>query len=571
MKNYERRNELNESGAALVTVLMISVLLGIACIALLSSVGANSKNSTDVLSESKAYYAAESGLQATINVLRNDDSVTYADAVSNPTLAGKIPYNYPTTGTATRLVLGISPTAYNGRNGEAYNVYVTDPDSSASSMTFSTAGKFVSYSVASGAEISVDEKTIYIPTKIASPRTEIAFTDAGSTTHNFTSNPSLGTFTLTNVGGGVQITGEIQFEIAHRVTLPRVASPVIYGSIKKDPTDLKVNFRSQRYQMLGSQVELCVDAVVNPPCADVSLNLTTTPTSVLFANITPMQAYRLKVVATGYGPNGATKKLEGVIQKNFFNGLASGAATTMIGPSTPPFQFAPGTSNGITYNGGDCTSATGCVPSFGLTNPANLAYVKAHPPGGDPTHMTPPPALLDQNNIPEWQQNPANLDILISQLRTAAINSGRRFINPTGNDPNFTVGSNTNPPGDFTNGTGITFCEGSCKMGASGGGILVVTGKLTNIGGFDFKGMIIVTGEEGWQRNGAGNGQVIGNVVIAPYNRISYYPQNLSTAFLPPQYVVTGGGTSDVIYDNIAATFDNTSSISDFMLGIAEK
>jgi hypothetical protein len=43
-------------------------VLGIACVAMLSAVGANSRNSTDVLSETKAYYAAESGLQATINV-----------------------------------------------------------------------------------------------------------------------------------------------------------------------------------------------------------------------------------------------------------------------------------------------------------------------------------------------------------------------------------------------------------------------------------------------------------------------------------------------------------------------
>ncbi len=64
IKIIEKKDK-RESGAALVTVLMISVLLGIACIAMLSAVGANSRNSTDVLSETKAYYAAESGLQAT--------------------------------------------------------------------------------------------------------------------------------------------------------------------------------------------------------------------------------------------------------------------------------------------------------------------------------------------------------------------------------------------------------------------------------------------------------------------------------------------------------------------------
>ena len=100
---------------------------------------------------------------------------------------------------------------------------------------------------------------------------------------------------------------------------------------------------------------------------------------------------------------------------------------------------------------------------------------------------------------------------------------------------------------------------------------MVVTGKLTNVGSFSFRGMIIVTGEEGWERNGGGTGQVIGNIIIAPYNRNTYIPQNLASAFLPPQYYISGGGGSDVIYDDVSATLNNTSSISDFMVGIAEK
>jgi hypothetical protein len=186
--------------------------------------------------------------------------------------------------------------------------------------------------------------------------------------------------------------------------------------------------------------------------------------------------------------------------------------------------------------------------------------------------MTPPPALLDGSNIPEWQQSPASLDALVNQLRTVARNSpGSYFVNPTGNQDNFTVGSNQNPPGSLTTGTGITFCEGSCKIGANGGGILVVTGKLTNVGNFHFKGMIIVTGEEGWERNGTGGGEVIGNVVIAPYNRIPYNPQNLSSTFLAPQYYVNGGGVSTITYADIGSTLDNTMGVSNFMLGVAEK
>src|SRR5258708_38429736 len=87
----------SEGGAALVTVLLITLLLGTACIAMLSAVSASSKNNTDALSETKAYYAAESGLQATINVLRNDSSLDpnrYGYAATNPKLLAKLPYNW---------------------------------------------------------------------------------------------------------------------------------------------------------------------------------------------------------------------------------------------------------------------------------------------------------------------------------------------------------------------------------------------------------------------------------------------------------------------------------------------
>jgi hypothetical protein len=144
-------------------------------------------------------------------------------------------------------------------------------------------------------------------------------------------------------------------------------------------------------------------------------------------------------------------------------------------------------------------------------------------------------------------------------------------VNPTGNQANFGVGSNQNPPGNYTTGAGITFCEGSCKISANGGGILVVTGKLTNNGGFSFKGIIIVTGQEGWDRTGGGNGSIEGNVIIAPYNQIPYIPQNHATAFLGPRYTISGGGVSDVTYQALGATLNNTSAISDFMLGVAEK
>jgi len=557
-------SESQQSGAALVTVVLISIILLTASVAILTAVAANSRNTTDVLSETKAFYAAESGLQATINKFRNNAHITYSDAAADADLSEWLPYNWPTSGTATRAVIGQPPADYAPNTGEAYSIQVSDPDNMAASLTFSTVGIFLA-----GSEISANGKTIYYPSSTVSPRVEITFADAGSTTTNFSSNPALGSFTLTNIGGGVTIPNDVllRFRIDYRVTSPRTGTRSIWGSIAQASAAAPVlaSFQTQNYTLLGSTIELCSSAAGGPNCPDVVLSLSSTAAT-LYAFITPLQPYRLKVISTGYGPGGAVKKLEAVLRRNLFDGMAAGAATTMIGTSTTPpgglpFMFAPGTSNGVAYSGGDCGSSTGCVPSFGVTDPAILAYMIAHPPGNDPYQMSPPPQMIN-TNIPEWQQSPAAMDVVIDQLRTTAQNSGRYFG---------VSGTRINDPGNFIDGTGITFCEGSCNVAGNGGGILVVTGMLTNLGGFCFKGMIIVTGEEGWERTGGGNGQIIGNVVIAPYNRRIYVPENLSPTFLAPRYYITGGGASDIIYGDVAATFDNTSAISDFVAGVAEK
>src|SRR5688572_20666660 len=87
-------SETKESGAALVTVLLASVLLGTSCVAMLAAVGASSQNNSDALSEAKAYYAAESGLQAAINYLRHTPDMTYSAALANQA-AGTLPVTGP--------------------------------------------------------------------------------------------------------------------------------------------------------------------------------------------------------------------------------------------------------------------------------------------------------------------------------------------------------------------------------------------------------------------------------------------------------------------------------------------
>src|ERR1051326_5810225 len=62
----------SERGAALITSLYVTVLLMLTGAALLVSTTMSATNTVDSKSEIQAYYAAESGLQQTLNVLRGN-------------------------------------------------------------------------------------------------------------------------------------------------------------------------------------------------------------------------------------------------------------------------------------------------------------------------------------------------------------------------------------------------------------------------------------------------------------------------------------------------------------------
>jgi hypothetical protein len=583
-----------EKGAAVVTVLLIAFLLLTASIALLSGVAAGTKNSGDMLSETKAYYAAESGLQATINALRHrNPKVKYSEATADPTMETYLTYNYQAGTPDQRIVIGQAPETYNPNTGEAYKINVYDPDNYGAGLTFRTdttlsgvpETRLTGYTGSGGGVITTTGTTSTVTiTDSAAPENKTLITMAppsdpqSITFGDFAPDVGqLASFTISNAGAGANIPdGDfIDFQIKYSLTAPRSdATKMIYGKISKAAGALMVTVDGTGAELVGSTITFCSTQTDGCTYSAQPLDVVASPQRSIFARVTPVEPVRLVVRSTGYGPFGAKKELEAIIRKDIPNLSASNAANTMVGPSTCPaeyptclgFAFAPGTSAGVTYSGGNCSTGP-CVPSFGLTDPNNLTTVNNYRlPNGQPMAASPPPELLT-GGLPAWQQSPAAMDAFIDDMRAMAQGSDRYYVSSNGTTP-VVVPDN---PGNFTSGTGITFCEGSCQVGGSGGGFLVVTGKLTNTGNFSFRGLIVVVGEEGWLRNGGGNGQVIGNVVIAPYNRMSYIPENHTTSFLPPRYQITGGGGSDIIYGDITSTFSNTSGVSDIMQGIAEK
>jgi Tfp pilus assembly protein PilX len=142
-----------ERGAALLTVLLISILLLSAGLALVTTTSLSTTTSIDLTAEMQAYSAAESGLEATLNVLRGNiaPDATLAGtmmnfrtaahpALSNKTsdtlatgssavarLSGWLNYSYqnPSSVTDWRVPLTAS---YAPRTGIAYRVEISDPD-----------------------------------------------------------------------------------------------------------------------------------------------------------------------------------------------------------------------------------------------------------------------------------------------------------------------------------------------------------------------------------------------------------------------------------------------------------
>ena len=163
------KDRKNERGAALITVLMISLILLVASAGLILEASTHGANVTDAVSEEQAYVAAESGIQTAVNVLRgNRDSymnanlldtsksstdtsnlINYIRALKNttsnlstdsstsPRLSRWIQYD---SAYNDRVIVG-NATNYAPRTGSAFSLKLSDPDDTGSTVTFSTTGK----------------------------------------------------------------------------------------------------------------------------------------------------------------------------------------------------------------------------------------------------------------------------------------------------------------------------------------------------------------------------------------------------------------------------------------------
>lgn len=630
----QKRCRKNERGAALVTVLMISSLMLVAVTALLLEASVNTANVTDATAEEQAYYAAESGIQSVVNVLRGN--TVLPDALRIDTTkpatdpANKIDYFKAVrlqtsnltgdTSTARRLsrwmtydpafpdrvVLG-DPATYTDRNGFAYSVTVEDPDNVGTVINYSTSGYIEAPGTFSktwlGATLSDSATIRYVPNLSAAPDVSTGQAD----------NVDFGRFVISYTGAGALIPTRTRFSINANLTVPYNSTRVIRGHIEAGnigpvPTAW-ILYGSQGYEVAGSTITLSpLPGCSSPSCGiytdtvplplpdgyyrigyRIRPNFPALPNTLadtrVVGSISAAEPTRLVIRATGFGPHGARKELEAVIQRNYFNELGAPSPLTLIGPPCTPvgtctptlspttpvppaFIFNPGTSNGTKYSGKD-VSLKAFLPPVGLTDDINVDAVKygvTHPPPnkfngsvfGSVSNIT--------DDLPFWLRSPKNLNDTLIELKERARALGKYFA--PGVTPPASGGGRY---GDATNATGITFVDGDLDFSQQGGGILVVTGRLRFQGGFTFNGLVVVTGAGGIERTGGGSGSLQGNMVVAPYNAagITCLANNV-TCFLAPRYDISGGGSSEIVYNsnNVA---NGLGSLNNFVKGVAEK
>lgn len=554
--NSRRSMKRDERGAALVTMLLVSVLLLGAGGALIMTTMMSANNSVGSTAEMQAYYVAEAGMQNALNVLRGDSQplVTASDRMSFRAAVVPSISNGPANNGALRLA-GWLP--YNDRFNAAslvpitvgtitggYRVTVENMDPDSHIVEFSTSGSINGSNAATpsqktfGAVGGTDEVTI----RFTGQSTTTLTPDAN--TFPLTLDSALGSFVIerpaTSTQNGVVI-AKTPFEITINQTRPWAATTTLEGyfegTIDTASTTLTATFRKASVKADGTNYAL------NLAGGSLVLNLSYSAspgTTSIPARVTSPDPKRLLVKSYGFGPQGAEKRLELLVTHANLEMEAPAGVTLRGADDCSALNFDSGSSGAKTYSGVDHAGVDPQRPTFAVS-PCDAddtdAGIKKHDTVADPEIGV----LTDDADGGNAVERPAFLDTAdkarayLNGLQAKAQSVGRYFKPGTGSS--LTVSGSIDAPQ-------FTFVDGDATL-TDGSGFLVVTGTLTMRGNPNFRGAILVLGDGVLVRDGGGNGDIFGGITIARFGRTS-------GDFLSPTFNTSGGGNSTVQYDSAA-------------------
>lgn len=558
METSRRSDRKGERGAALVTMLLVTILLLGAGGALILTTSMSSTTAMGSTAEMQAYYVAESGMQSALNVLRGNVKplVTASDRISFRTaiipdisngpdntgslrLAGWLPYNNRLD--ANSLVPVTIGTVTGG-----YRVTVENLDPNSHIVAFETSGTI---------EGGDSARTF---NSGGTKEVTIRYTPQASTTltpdpYSFplTLDSTLGSFVIERPVGSTDedvAIAETDFEITITQTLPWAAITTIEGSFQGEvdvaATTLKVTFDKAYVKADGTTYALNLGGTQVLDLAYASSPATTA----IPLKVTSPDPKRLLLKSFGFGPQGSEKRLELMVNREYLDFEMPAGVLLRGSDDCTPLNLDTGSSGTKWYSGADYSGVDPQKPTFAVSpcdeSDADAGIVK-HDTVADPEiGLLKDDAASGEVEQPSFLDTAAKARIYLNALQSKAQTLGRYF-NP---------GTGATTINDALDAPQFTFVDGNATL-TKGSGFLVVTGRLTMRGNTDFKGIILVLGEGVLERDGGGNGEILGGITIAKFDRTS-------GNFLAPTFTTNGGGNSNVQYDSASVRSANGSGMN---------
>ncbi|HYN84762.1 MAG TPA: hypothetical protein VER32_05895 [Pyrinomonadaceae bacterium] len=557
-----------ERGAAMLTAMLTSMLLLVGGGALLVTTTMSATSAIDSTAETQAYYAAESGIQAALNVLRGNvqpnplpaaagsqlNSISFRRALylRTPNDVTVPSSNLPTdNSTQARLSrwlpysadfpdrVTISPN-YNLLTGTAYNVSITDPDLS-DQIRFTTSGQFSAPNLGAAATVTVQNNPARLIVEVGGARLSIRYNPRADTP--LTAHPpaasDLGTITIAEAIGNVNITDLFgtnlpRFRVAVSQTEPWTSTAFLEGQLDGElvaAANGAITLNTLRITFNSPSSLATNGAVYALPASLVNLAY---PTTTLTSTVTADDPRRLFVNATGFGPRGAVKNLKLLVTNNALN-VRPPATITVAG--CPITDFSVGDSNATDYSGLDNSGLAAPRPVFGVDCPASQTAVANSIAGSNPdVHGTPTGIMGAEVPKPEFLESADAARQFLLRAEQIARGQGRFFTSKPAD-----LGTDAAPKFTFIDNAGGAAVDLGPHL--QGVGMLIVTGKLSTSGNTSFKGIILVLGEGVVERQGGGNGEMLGAIIVAKF------PRPGPGGFESATFNFGGGGTSNTQFD----------------------
>jgi autotransporter-associated beta strand protein len=350
----------------------------------------------------------------------------------------------------------------------------------------------------------------------------------------FTIESSVGNYVLSDEPFDLTITQTAPWAVTYKISCK------LSGTISSTSSFVVVTFPTLANNLQGALYTR----------ASVAINSNGT-TSIPVA-ITAPQPNRLVANVTGFGPRNAKKQLRMLLSRFAFDMTAPSAITIRSADDNAQLTFNAGNSARYLYNGNDNAGGAD-VSAFAVTGAADKTYLDSFSLPAAQVVGTPSGVQkIAISDLPTWLQTADAARAFVIGMRTTAQNENRYFTTST--QPG-AFGTSSRPV--------LTFVDGDTDLPPAGGaGILVVTGTLTLNGSSAYSGLILVLGGGNLVRDGGGNGDSLGAVLVARFGN--------SGNFLAPTFNSNGSGTSSIQYDSdwvrrgLASTGPRVTAVGEF-------